>query len=458
MKLLFHISILLTLAAFTTGCSTSKSFAKKGLKLEEAGMLEEAAQMYVVSLQKNRANIDAQIGLKKAGQAVLNRELQEFVQAKTMGTKRDAINSFHEAERYQTLARNLGVALNIPEFYLQDYNAVKEEHIAELYDEGITYMDAGQFNEAEERFNEIAKLDPEHKEATDLAAIAYCEPLYVQAQEAIDIEHYREAYNALDKVMRRTPSYKDAADLKKEVLADGLFTVAMLPFENATIRSGLDAKVEAYALEALTSVDDPFLKVVDRKNIELILEEQKLGLSGVIDEETAVSVGDLIGAKAIVTGTVLSYNKVEGDPIAATRDAYEQYKVKRKNEEDGKFYYETKYRKTTYRELTRQNSVTVSFQYKLISLATGEILKSSIVERSSQDAATWAEYDGNLELLYPARNNGVSLNSRARRNLVSMMSANRNPRGVDQLTNDAFQSIINEMKGDIRGLMQELVK
>ncbi|WP_306639931.1 CsgG/HfaB family protein [Sanyastnella coralliicola] len=458
MKFLLHYTALILALFLMAGCATSKSFAKKGAKLEEAGMMSEAAQMYYTSLQKNRGNVDAQIGMKKTGQVVLNKMLQEFVTMKTFDDKRKAVAEYQAAERYVNQVKSLGVNLEIPDFYRTDFEEVKHLLINELYDEGISLLDDGKYQDAEARFNEIAKLDPEHPEASDLAAIAYCEPLYKKGMESFELEYYRAAHDNFQMVMSRIPTYKDAPQYRQEALDLGLFTVAMLPFENSTIRNGLDAKVEAYALEALTGVDDPFLKIVDRDNIELILEEQKLGLSGVIDEETAVSVGELIGAQAILTGTVLGYNREEGDAIRTEREAYEQYKVKKLNKETNKYYYETKYRKTNYDELSRRNRVTVSFQYKLISLKTGEILKSKIVDREVTDQATWAEYDGELNTLYPARSNGVSLNARARQNLHNQMSANRNPRSAEDLTNDAFQQVSRDMKGDIAQLLKELVK
>lgn len=456
-NLLYYILILFSLAAFA-GCATSKSFSKKGLKLEEAGLMEEAAQMYFTSLQKNRNNVDAKIGMKKTGQVVLNSQLQEFVQLKSFGKKREAIDAYHGAQRYVSQISGLGVELNIPDFYVEDYVSLKDEYIHELYEEGMALMDAEQFNEAEAKFNEIKALDPNHNEAKDLAAIAYCEPLYNAGEKALDSELYRAAYESFDAVIKRIPDYKDAAKLRSEAQSAGLFTMAMLPFENSTLRKGLDTKVEAYALEALTSVDDPFLKIVDRNNLELMLEEQKLGLSGVIDEETAVSVGELIGAQAVITGTVLSYNREEGTPVATSKEAYERYQVKRLNAETNKYYYETKYKKTSYREYHRENRVTVSFQFKVISLKTGEIIRSKIVEKEISDEAVWAEYDGELDNLYPARNNGVSLNSRMRSQLHQQMSASRTPRSTEDLTNDIFQAITVEMTDDIAVMLRTLVQ
>ena len=44
--------------------------------------------------------------------------------------------------------------------------------------------------------------------------------------------------------------------------------------------------------------------MVERHLLDKVLEEQKLGLSGIIDENTAKKVGRLLGADAICTGTV----------------------------------------------------------------------------------------------------------------------------------------------------------
>jgi len=46
--------------------------------------------------------------------------------------------------------------------------------------------------------------------------------------------------------------------------------------------------------------------VVEREKIQKVLNEQKIGLSGLIDESTAVQVGKLVGANAVVFGVVSS--------------------------------------------------------------------------------------------------------------------------------------------------------
>ncbi|MGB0422813.1 MAG: CsgG/HfaB family protein, partial [Flavobacteriales bacterium] len=431
----------LLLIALLSGCATSKSFYKKGAKLEEAGLMEEAAQFYLISLQKNRSNVEAKIGLKNTGQVVLSRFLSEFSQQKVFGNRREAIASWDKAMAYKDKVANLGVQLNVPSMYASDYEEIKNAHLNQLYEQGLAYMDEQNYSEAEKCFIEIKKLDKDYEDAHELADIAFAEPIYVQAMNSLDNEKYRDAYKKFNSVLNRLDNYKEASTKKAESLALGQFTLALLPFENSTRTNGLDIKISAYCLEALTSVNDPFLKVVDRENLTLIIEEQQLGLSGVMDEETAVSVGELIGAQAIVSGAILNYGESIGRPQRNSKVGYEQYKVKKLNKENNKYFYETKYRKTSYNEFVNRNLVTATFQYKVISLKTGEILASKIIEKEVEDAVRYASYDGELSNLYPGSERGVNTNRRAKSELTSMMSARQNVKSPDELSNDLFKQL-----------------
>ncbi|MGB1031323.1 MAG: CsgG/HfaB family protein, partial [Flavobacteriales bacterium] len=432
----------LLLIALLSGCATSKSFYKKGAKLEEAGLMEEAAQFYLISLQKNRSNVEAKIGLKNTGQVVLSRYLSEFSQQKVFGNRREAIASWDKAMAYKDKVANLGVQLNVPSMYASDYEEIKNAHLNQLYEQGLAYMDEQNYSEAEKCFIEIKKLDKDYEDAHELADIAFAEP------NSLDNEKYRDAYKKFNSVLNRLDNYKEASTKKAESLALGQFTLALLPFENSTRTNGLDIKISAYCLEALTSVNDPFLKVVDRENLTLIIEEQQLGLSGVMDEETAVSVGELIGAQAIVSGAILNYGESIGRPQRNSKVGYEQYKVKKLNKENNKYFYETKYRKTSYNEFVNRNLVTATFQYKVISLKTGEILASKIIEKEVEDAVRYASYDGELSNLYPGSERGVNTNRRAKSELTSMMSARQNVKSPEELSNDLFKQLSAQMTND----------
>jgi len=61
-----------------------------------------------------------------------------------------------------------------------------------------------------------------------------------------------------------------------------------------------------YALEELTIqlVNARKFRVVDRHNLDVIRAEQQLQISGEVDDETAVSIGHLIGAVYVITGGI----------------------------------------------------------------------------------------------------------------------------------------------------------
>jgi TolB-like protein len=49
------------------------------------------------------------------------------------------------------------------------------------------------------------------------------------------------------------------------------------------------------------------LRVVDRENIQAIIDEQKLGKDGYLDQATAAKVGKLVGAKYMIMGTFIDF-------------------------------------------------------------------------------------------------------------------------------------------------------
>src|SRR5439155_18900511 len=89
----------------------------------------------------------------------------------------------------------------------------------------------------------------------------------------------------------------------KEVL-----TVAVFDFESKdeAVRN-LGSKV-AVLINANLSAEPQFI-TVERAELEKVLGEQELGLSGTIAPETAAKVGHLTGAKVLVTGRVFKVDK-----------------------------------------------------------------------------------------------------------------------------------------------------
>jgi len=452
-----HIALSTALVvALLAGCSGSKAYTKKGGKLDKAGLYAEAADMYLQAAQRNPKNVDAKIGLKKTGQQVLNDKLSTFFKAFSMGSEKgEAVNAFLEGKAYYDRVQQVGVVLEIPDNYKRDFEHVKDEFLVELYTRGQDHLAKQDYKGAEATFAQIAKLEPNYKDASSLQNVAYVEPLYRSGREALEAKRYRKAYDDLTKVLDKDAGYKDAGSLRQQALVAGQYTIAVMPF-TSTVRSRTDLapKVQAYATTALTEVNDPFIKVVDRENMDRILEEQRLGLSGVVDEQTAVRVGNLMGAQAVLMGDVIDYQESVGTPRRSTKDGFERYTVKVADPNNpGQLMLVTKYRPVKYAEFYQENKVTVSVNYRLVSLETGEVLLSKVVDRAADDHAYYASYDGSKESLVPMRNGAADASNRARRDLQDLLSAPRDVKPVASLSADVLRG---SSSGIASAVQQEL--
>jgi len=446
-----YITPLLSLALLVAGCSGSKSFSKKGEKLDEAGLYAEAADMFLQSAQRSAKNVDAKIGLKKTGQLVLNDKLSGFFKNVAMGgAKSEAVQGYLDAVDYQQRVSRAGVQLEIADHYKSDFEKVKSEYLIDLYNEGQALIEGEKFDAAQLVFARIGKLEPSYKDASSLQSVAYAEPLYRLGKSDLEAGNYRKAYANLTKVIEKNSAYKDVTALRQEALSKGQFIVAVLPFTASGTSSAMAAKVQAHAMSSLTEAKDPFLKVVDRENLERILEEQRLSLSGVVDEKTAVRVGNLMGAQAVLMGTVIDYREIPGSVRRSTKDGFESYRVEQINKETGAKYFVTRYKPVRYAEFYQENKVVLAFNYRLVSLETGEVLVSKVAEREVEDHMYYASYDGNRDALLPSANGTADLSDRARRDMRSLLSAPREVKPVASLMTEVLRTTSATMASDIQ--------
>jgi len=99
-----------------------------------------------------------------------------------------------------------------------------------------------------------------------------------------------------------------AAGLGATAAAPDMLTVAVFDFESRdeAVRD-LGPKVATLINVNLSA--EPQIVTVERAELEKILGEQELGLSGTVSAETAAKVGHLTGAKVLVTGRVFKADK-----------------------------------------------------------------------------------------------------------------------------------------------------
>ena len=83
--------------------------------------------------------------------------------------------------------------------------------------------------------------------------------------------------------------------------------VAVIDFEQKAFQEFQGRQIGEIVAEWLTTsmVNTGRFEVVERAQLQKVLKEQQLGISGVINQETAAKMGELLGVKVIVSGSVI---------------------------------------------------------------------------------------------------------------------------------------------------------
>jgi len=170
----------------------------------------------------------------------------------------------------------------------------------------------------------------------------------------------------------------------------------------------------------------------------------------VLDGSTSVQVGSMMGAKAILKGTVVSCDVNTSRLQKFDQAGFESYRVERVNE-DGKKVYDTKYRSVRYQEYTRSRSVNLTIQIQLISLETGKTEMSEILTE-----VDYVRYSGNAKYLYPATSSGtVSRSGRSvlMRKMQNRTELNSESKMVDDLIIDCASSVNRLVENELKRLV-----
>ena len=202
------------------------------------------------------------------------------------------------------------------------------------------------------------------------------------------------------------------------------------------------------------NLNNPFIKLVDRTYTQSFINEQIMGLNGQIAENTNAQAGELIGAKAIITGKLVSFSKQKKPISVNEKKAWAERKVRKYNEETEKYFYETVYDKIKYKEYTGSNSVQIGFQFQLISTESGEILLTKLINLNLNDEVHFAESNVNFRNIVPGNwrwqskesPNDIIENSYIQKRALRQLFKNKkNLMTVNDLANEIYQEIATEV-------------
>lgn len=439
-----HLLYIFTL--LLVSCSGTKKMTKKAMAFEEQGMYNEASQYYLYALERKNTNVDAAIGLKRTGQLVMDDYLADFFKSHSSKLYKESVYAYIKATDWKEKAQRYKVVLDIPNYYQGYYDEDLGYYLSVLYDQALSHLDKEEFDLGAAELDEILRLDPTYKDVAELKTYARLEPLYRKGNTALEQKKFRKAYYLFD----RTISYKDSEELKEYALKEAQYPIAMLPFENATTTQNAQKAFESQFLNLFIKKKNPFIKIIDRAHIQTILNEQELGISGLVDAQTAAQAGDLFGAKALLVGRLVSLDQRKALIKPNKVKGWESYKQKEYNNSTKEYEVVTKYKKVHYYEYFGENSVNLTVEYKLISTETGEILATNLISEKRQDEVWYIKYEGNAKNLLSGtwknelrshETDKVNTSFQERRQIQNLLKANRNLVSTEELKTIAMKNV-----------------
>jgi len=224
-----------------------------------------------------------------------------------------------------------------------------------------------------------------------------------------DLAQQKAAAKQYKKALSFVAGYKDAEDRYQSTRKAGVKRIAVFPFEDLSGKFKSFGAVEEFVVdEMVTSImKDPsateFLELISRDQLDRVIAEQKLGLSGMVNDETAMEVGALLGVHEILTGkiTQIIYTPVQ----EVHRDYKETKKVVVKTEKYKDKEGKTKTRKiyddveASVKHYTKTTKAVIKGSYKIVDVRTSKVIKSEAFEGKSDFTTEWAVIRGDERAL-----------------------------------------------------------
>jgi len=178
--------------------------------------------------------------------------------------------------------------------------------------------------------------------------------------------------------------------------ASTLKRIAVLPFSGRG-NSNLNADIEALLVKIQVN-GKPYFSVIERESLNRIMKEQRLHLSGAVDEATAVKLGRLLGAEGMIFGTV-TQNTTDDKHFSSRGSECAS------RDKDGKCT-----SRRTYSVSCTERDAFFSFVPKVVNVGTGQIVASETLTGHASDKACRdsGTLKGREELLVEAKDQALS--------------------------------------------------
>ena len=377
-----NIPTLMCVLLFLTGCASKHGDLMKSAQVNYQANQYEAALHDAVAALKLKPNYDkAQDFIITFFNAAV--EVREN-KIKTLESTPNKFKWDGIVVEYKGLIEINNLVKNLPPIALV-HKKTKQRIVFDIKDY------TSQFSEASERAAEV-----HYQEGIRIAA------------SFDDVDTQKQAAKEFKQAEEFVPGYKDAGILYERSRRAGIKKMAILPFEDKSDRAHLYGALQDAITDLIIDsvLNDPsateFLELVSRDQLERIMQEQRLGLTGLIDEQTATNLGQVLGVHEMVIGKITHIlyvpERTRETRVAQTGRIRVQQGTETYTDSSGKVKTRPKYvdknvsaQVTHY---TRESSASIVGSYQIINVETAAIRGSGRFNEKSEFKFEWGKFTG----------------------------------------------------------------
>jgi len=445
LKKIVYLLLLFSLWA----CDATKPFMHQAQIDMQDKNYNEAANNYYNILLLKPGNTEAKQGLKSSAQFVLDGKFEKFSQLVIENKVPDAVKQYQYNQKYYNRVKSVGAEINWPSMYNEVYEDIKDEYIAKIHYNSLELINQKKYEKAEEQFTQLAELDSTYKEVTVVRMSTVLEPLYQRGLRMMKNQNYKEAYFSFEKVLEYDAKYKDSKILKADALDKATITIGLLPMGNQTKLDKEESQLYSQLLTKIQQITNPFIKVLDKSDIENRLKEKQLELASFLNPATAIKTAEVIGLKYLLFSSLDNAQLDNFNPSNETKVAYEAINENVQKGSNGAYQFVTRFKKVNYMETYQMRRVAYKVNYRLANILTLETETADSVEIEQKDEQTIGKYDGDFQNLYPFLPAGNFMPETPNVWRNQFTETKRNLLSISILSTNCSQAVIERIVSDI---------
>ncbi len=364
---------LLTLLA---SCSPGKRLVTDATTLEQGGLRSEALAKYT-SAYYDYQRAEALVGMKRVTQTILDSKLNSAQMLCMTENYDSALAAYEDAFAYKN--QNSALELNLQLNAMENFNSCKQSYIESLYAEAEKAVLKEDYDAAQTLIRKIFSLDRKNQKAHYLDTMCEVLPNYNAGKKAMELELWREGYIYLNEVCASDAGYKDAVALRAECLKKGTFAIAYKIKDNKTAPDAVEAALAATINGELLATENPFLELLERENLNVVIQEQQETLSPEFDSDNSYNLGKLKRAQFILSGELVYFKSELTAENSRKCDCASSLGI----------YSD----KVVCFETTQARKLNASYKYQLIDAETGKLYISDVLSFSDEDQSLKYVYE-----------------------------------------------------------------